>query len=333
MSADGVRTIRFEAGAEDRGKRIDQVLAAHIPELSRRKARVLLDIGGVFVDKARVKVASRKVWPGQIVEAYLGGALERATAAVGRAARQRDADALPRFSVVFEDEHIVVVDKPAGLLTAPTPEGDRQNLAALLGAAGRPSIFVVHRIDLMTSGLLVFAKTEAANRALSARFREHDVEREYIAVVAGTVAEDQRVVRAPVKGRAAISHVSVRERIGGVATLVAVRLETGRTHQIRVHMSLGGHPVLGDNQYGQRVPFEPPRMALHATSLGIVHPATGELVRFISPLPAVLADWLDALRRDHGASPVEGVEDTEVIDETCPDQISPPAPPTRSPID
>src|SRR5690606_10904684 len=114
--------------AEDAGKRLDQVLAARVPDLSRRKARVLLDIGGVFVDRARVKVASRKLRPGQVVEAHIGGALERATGEVGSAARERDSAALPRFTIVHADRDIVVVDKPAGLLTAPTPESDRGNL-------------------------------------------------------------------------------------------------------------------------------------------------------------------------------------------------------------
>src|SRR5690606_10761134 len=147
------------------------------------KARVLLDIGGVFVDRSRVKVASRTIRAGQVIEVHLGGALDRATKSVGRAARERDASALPAFTVVFEDHDIVVVDKPAGLLTAPTPESDRNNLAQALGT-DRPRVLVVHRIDLQTSGLLVFAKTDQANRSLSARFRDHDVERAYVAVVA-----------------------------------------------------------------------------------------------------------------------------------------------------
>ena len=120
--AAGPKKFKFEAGKEDGGKRLDQVLAAHVPGLSRRKARVLLDIGGVFVEGARVKVAGKTVYPGQLIEAVLGGALDRATGATGKAAREKDEAGLPDYRLVHEDEHIVVVEKPAGLLTAPTPE-------------------------------------------------------------------------------------------------------------------------------------------------------------------------------------------------------------------
>lgn len=293
------RTVRFTVTEEDAGRRLDQVLAARIPELSRRKARVLLDIGGVFVDSARVKVASRKLRAGQVVEANLGGALERATKEVGQAARERDADKLPDYQVVFEDADIVVVNKPAGLLTAPTPESDRNNLADLLSRrrGRRERILVVHRIDLQTSGLLVFARTNRANRELSARFREHDIERRYLAVVAGAFAAD-RSVDSPVGKRRAVTHLAVTERFGDRATMLSARLETGRTHQIRIHCAELGHPVLGDRQYGTRTDFDPPRMALHATHLGFVHPRTNKPVEFDAPWPDDLSGWLDQLRSD-----------------------------------
>lgn len=305
------RKVEFRVADEDVGRRLDQVLAARIPELSRRKARVLLDIGGVFVERARVKVASRKLRRGQLVEAHLGGALSRATKDVGRRARAHDARALPAHQVVFEDDDIAVVEKPAGLLVAPTPESDRGNLADVLSRArDNRRIFVVHRIDLGTSGLLVFAKTERANKVLSERFREHDVIREYIAVVAGRVGASEvtrgevergqpdRVitVRQPLRGRAAVSHLQIVERIDDLVTVMRVRLETGRTHQIRMHCRHIGHPVLGDRRYGRRTAMEPPRMALHATELGIVHPRTREPMSFTSPLPPALEQWLHSLR-------------------------------------
>jgi 23S rRNA pseudouridine1911/1915/1917 synthase len=301
------RTVRFEVAAEHAGMRLDQVLAAAIPDLSRRKARVLLDIGGVFVDRARVKVASRPVRAGQVIEAHLGGALERATKDVGSEARARDASALPAFTVVFEDRDLVVVDKPAGLLTAPTPESDRGNLASLL-QQDREHIHVVHRIDLHTSGLLVFAKTRRANRDLAARFRDHDVERAYTAVVAGALDGDAHTVQVPVQGRRAVTHVSVVERLGGLATMLDVRLETGRTHQIRLHCRHLGHPVLGDpddrSASGRALPppLAPPRMALHARLLGFVHPRTGQQCRFERPLPEELAAWLEHLRAAQGVA-------------------------------
>jgi len=292
------RTVRFEVGDDDAGKRLDQVLAARVPGLSRTKARLLLELGGVFVDRARVKIASRPVRPGQVIEAHLGGALDRASPSLGRAARRRDDAALPAYRIVHEDADVIVVDKPAGLLTAPTPESDRGNLADLLGR--RPDAgpaLVVHRLDLPTSGLLVFARTEAANRALAERFRVHDVARVYLAVVDGTLAGD-REVDAPVGGRAARTRFAPVESLaGGVATLVRVTLDTGRQHQIRIHAAAIGHPVLGDRRHGRSTAIDPPRLALHATHLGFVHPSSGESLAFDSPWPDDLAAWLDQLRR------------------------------------
>lgn len=325
------RKITFEVHPEDVGLRLDQALAARVPGLSRRKARALLDIGGVFVDRRRVKVASRTVRVGQVIEAHIGGALERASKNVGRRARKQDARALPDPTIVFEDDSIVVVDKPANLITAPTPESDRGNLVDILRRRGedagtsKSEIFVVHRIDLGTSGLLVFARTPEANRALAGRFREHDVEREYIAVVAGDASaafadgkdeardqtgddSDALTVRLAIDGRPAVTHLRLVETIGGMASVLQARLETGRTHQIRIHCSHLGHPVLGDRRHGPRrgerlagIPplprtLRPPRMALHAAVLGFVHPVTGESMRFESPVPARLTDWLERLR-------------------------------------
>lgn len=276
--------VRFEVAVEDSGLRLDQLLARRVPELSRRKARVLIDIGGVFVGGSRVKVASRKISAGQVVEANLGGALERATKEVGRAARDADDARLPPHRVVHVDDDLVVADKPAGLLAAPTPESDRGNLAALLEAELGPRVYVVHRIDLDTSGLLVYARTGAANRALSERFRTHDIERVYRAVLAGRVADDDLTVDAAIAGKHARTHLRVLARADH-ATLVEARLETGRTHQIRIHAAGLGHPVVGDVRYGEPAAH---RMALHAMRLGFVHPRTGEGLSFDSPWPASL---------------------------------------------
>jgi 23S rRNA pseudouridine1911/1915/1917 synthase len=291
--------VTFTVEKDDVGRRLDQVLAARVPGLSRRQARLLLDIGGVFVDGRRLKVAGRAMHEGEQVVAVVGGALSRATARTGRAARAEDERRLPPYAVAFEDEEIVVVDKPAGLLTAPTPESDRNNLASLLErrAPGGGPIFVVHRIDLETSGLLVFAKTPHANRALSERFRTHDLERSYLAVVAGAFPAELSRIERPVGGRSAVTHFGVRERFGAQATLLDCRLETGRTHQIRIHAAGAGHPVLGDDRYGSPFPAAPPpRMALHATALGFPHPGTGAPLSFTSPWPTDLAPWLERLR-------------------------------------
>jgi 23S rRNA pseudouridine1911/1915/1917 synthase len=289
----------FTVTEADAGLRLDQALAARVPGLSRRRARLLLDIGGVFVDGQRVKIAGRLVHAGEKIVANLGGALDRATPRTGREARASDDARLPAFAIVHEDEDVVVVEKPSGLLTAPTPESDRGNLASQL--ARRPGggpVHVVHRIDLETSGLLVFAKTDDANRVLSERFRTHDLGREYLAVVAGAFPDGTRVVERPVAGKRAVTHVAVEERLGARATVLRCRLETGRTHQIRLHVQAEGHPVLGDPKYGGApVSPRPPRMALHATLLAFAHPRTGEALSFTSPWPAELAAWLDDFRR------------------------------------
>lgn len=299
MAREAFHTHRFTVGPEDRELRLDQLLAAKVPGLSRRKARVLLDLGGVFVDGARTKVAGKTLRAGQVVLANVGGALDRASGDVGRAARTRDESALPPYSIVHQDEDLVIVDKPAGLLTAPTPESDRSNLARLLEEQLGGPIFVVHRIDLETSGLLVFARSAEANRALSERFRVHDVERVYLAALAFVMAEDERTIEAPVAGKRAVTRLQVIERCAG-ATLVRCRLETGRTHQIRLHGAHIGHPVLGDRKHGLTTASpapDPPRMALHASVLGIVHPRTGEALRFELPWPADLAPWIASLTR------------------------------------
>ncbi|APR83207.1 Ribosomal large subunit pseudouridine synthase D [Minicystis rosea] len=295
MTREAFQTHKFTVTPDDQGKRLDQILAAHVPGLSRRKARVLLDLGGVFVDGARTKVAGKMLRRGQVVTANVGGALERASGEVGRAARARDEAALPAFTIVHQDADLVIVDKPAGLLTAPTPEGDRGNLAKLLEEKVGAPIFVVHRIDLETSGLLVLARTADANRILSERFRVHDVERLYLAALRGVLAEDERTVDAPVAGKRAVTHVKVIERFAA-ATLVQCRLETGRTHQIRLHTRHLGHPVLGDRKHGEPSPVDPPRMALHAAVLGIRQPRTGEALRFESAWPQDLTAWLSGLR-------------------------------------
>jgi 23S rRNA pseudouridine1911/1915/1917 synthase len=301
MSREHLQSFRFVVAPADEGRRLDQVLAAHVPELSRRKARVVLDIGGVFVDGARTKVAGRAVHAGQVIVANLGGALERATKGLGRAARAHDEARLPPFRVVYQDADLVIADKPGGLLTAPTPESDRGNLArALAEALGRP-IFVVHRLDLETSGLLVFALTEDANRVLAGRFREHAIERVDLAALRGVVVDGARTIELPIAGRRAVTHVSVVERFTA-ASLVRCRLETGRTHQIRLHVQHLGHPVLGDRRYGEGTLFDPPRMALHAAVLGFRHPRSSDALRFESPWPDDLAPWLDAMR----AAPTPG---------------------------
>jgi 23S rRNA pseudouridine1911/1915/1917 synthase len=274
---------KFEVAADEAGLRLDQVVPRRVPGLSRRKARAVIDLGGVFVDRARVKVAGRPVRAGQLIEVNVGGAFERR-------------EPPPEPEIVFVDDHVIVADKPAGLVTAPTPESDRGDLFDQL-TRRFGEMYLVHRLDLPTSGLLVFARTRDANKQLGDAFVRHDVDREYRAVAVGAVTP--QTVDRPIQGKRAVTHIAVAEALVG-ATLVAVRLETGRTHQIRIHLAGLGHPVAGDPQHGGETSrtFEPraPRLALHAATLGFTHPATGERVRFERDLPADLARWIARLR-------------------------------------
>jgi 23S rRNA pseudouridine1911/1915/1917 synthase len=276
----------FMTTAEDAGLRLDQILPRHVEGLSRRKARAVIDLGGVYVDRTRVKVAGRTLRAGQKIEVVIGSVLERAKV-------ERPT---PAFEVVHADDAIIVVDKPAGLVTAPTPESDRGDLLDLL-TQQFGEVFLVHRIDLPTSGLLVFARTRDANKQLGDAFKAHDVDREYRAVAIGTVTA--QTIDRPIDGRSAITHVAPLEALAG-ATLVSARLETGRTHQIRIHLAGIGTPVAGDRAHGGELSrtFLPraPRLALHAAVLGFVHPVTGQPVRWERPIPDELARWIDRLR-------------------------------------
>ena len=273
----------FTVAADEEGMRLDQVVPKRVPGLSRRKARAVIDEGGVFVDRARTKVAGRPVKAGQIIEVNVGSAVDRTEPPLAP-------------TIVFSDAHVIVADKPAGLVTAPTPESDRGDLLDQLGKQFG-EVYLVHRIDLPTSGLLVFARTREANKKLGDAFKVHDVEREYRAVAIGTVAA--QTIERPVDGKRAVTHVSVIESLAG-ATLISARLETGRTHQIRLHLAGNGTPIAGDSQHGGETSrtFIPraPRLALHAGRLGFAHPATGERVVFESALPPELAAWIARLR-------------------------------------
>ena len=275
---------KFAVTADDAGLRLDQILPRHVAGLSRRKARSVIDLGGVFVDRARVKVAGRTLRAGQVVEIVMGGVSERGEQPV------------KEFELVHEDPAFVIVNKPAGLVTAPTPESDRGDLLDLLGRRFG-EIYLVHRIDMPTSGLLVFARTRDANKILGDAFKAHDVAREYRAIAIGAVAA--QTIDRPIEGKRAVTHVEPLEALKG-ATLIAARLETGRTHQIRIHLAGLGHPVAGDRAHGGEASrtFLPraPRLALHAAVLGFAHPVTGEKLRWERPIPDDLAPWIERLR-------------------------------------
>jgi len=290
------------------GLRLDQALARLFPEHSRSRLQAWVRAGRVLLDARPAADVKRKVWGGERV------ALADAAGAVESAAL---AEAIP-LAVVYEDDAIIVIDKPAGLVVHPGA-GNRQGtlLNALLHHAPQlasvPRAGIVHRLDKETSGLLVVAKTLAAHTDLVRQLAARTVQREYLALVHGRVAGDGSIDapigRHPVArtrmavtagGREARTRYRVSERFDG-ATLLAVTLETGRTHQIRVHMRAIGHPLVGDPTYGKRrsapgTLADFPRQALHAARLGLTHPATRARCEWESPLPADLRALLASLR-------------------------------------
>jgi 23S rRNA pseudouridine1911/1915/1917 synthase len=216
----------------------------------------------------------------------------------------RRSHAPTHITVLFEDEDIIVVEKPSGLLTIATQSEKRQTVYARLYdhvKSHRPpeKIFIVHRLDREASGLLVFAKQESAKFNLQQQFKQHDTGRTYLAVTEGQIKQRQFTIRSlltensihrcystpdPRKGKLAITHGKVLKSTGHF-TLAELNLETGRKHQIRVHLAEQGYPIVGDKAYGS--PASPiHRLALHATKLKFKHPRTGELMEFQSPLPS-----------------------------------------------
>jgi 23S rRNA pseudouridine1911/1915/1917 synthase len=253
-------------------------------ELSPRGADVAVAIGCVFVDRKRATDPRQTLRAGQRVTANLGRPFR--SALLGQVA----SSPLPEPRELYRDEHVLVAFKPAGLLTAPTPEGLGGNLKSWFESRVG-ELFVVHRLDLQTSGVLILARTTEANRVLAETFQRHQLVRRYDAFVAPGYPRDSETVSEPIDGRPATSYVVVRARLEHT-TQLEVTLETGRTHQIRKHLLGRGYPVLGDREYGTRTAFDPPRMALHARVLELDHPVTGERLSFEQPLPPELLAWL-----------------------------------------
>jgi 23S rRNA pseudouridine1911/1915/1917 synthase len=326
---------------EDRGKRMDAAIAERLPKISRSRAQYLIDEGFVTLNGGKaVPSKSRRIRPGDVV-------LVADPVRVALKAEAEDID----IPVVYEDDDLIIIDKPKGMVVHPAPGNETGTLVnALLYRArersrklpvvngeARPGI--VHRIDKNTSGLLVAAKTVSAHRSLAAQFAEHSIEREYAAIAVGSFEEDEGLIDLPTgrdpvdrkrqkaldpRGnivyvdesgsssapetdeglppgfRRAVTLWRVEERLED-HTLLAIRLETGRTHQIRVHLAHLGRPVLGDDLYGPARTVAANRKKgesqyLHARTLGFVHPSSGEYVTFRSPLPAHFERKLAELR-------------------------------------
>ena len=289
------------------GLRLDSFLGRELPELTRSAAQRLIEDGRVTVDGKTVS-KSAKLSGGETV------AVELPEPETANAAAQN----IP-LDVVYEDADVIVVNKPAGMVVHPAPgHPDGTLVNALLfhcgdslsgiGGALRPGI--VHRIDRDTSGLIIAAKNDAAHQSLAAQLQDHSLARTYEAIVVGGLREDAGTVDAPIgrhfsdrkkmavtqKGRPAVMHWEVLERFPGF-THVRCRLETGRTHQIRVHMAYLGHPIWGDTVYGAKKPAPGlTGQCLQAVGLRFVHPITGEPVELSCPLDAEFQKMLQKLR-------------------------------------
>jgi len=299
------RRIRLVAGAGDEGRRLDAVLAGAEGIESRAEAQRLIEAGVVTVNGA-VRAKRHALSLGDEVEAVVPVHPSAPTL-------QPEDLGVP---VVYADDHVLVVDKPAGMVTHPSRGHSSGTLVHGLVGAGagggadpeRPGI--VHRLDRDTSGLLLVARDERTHRRLSRMMRDREIERRYLALAYGdfppALTVDRPIGRdprrrtrqavVPVGGREAVTHFRLLEQIGDVALLEA-RLETGRTHQVRVHLESAGHPVFGDPVYGRgRADHGLGRQFLHAYRLGFDHPGTGEHLSFESPLPADLQVALDDAR-------------------------------------
>ena len=307
MTAGETRRVTATVGAAEAGRRLDLWLAGRLPELSRTRIKALVEGGRVSVDGASSKAAHR-LKNGERVEVVVPPPTPEEMAA----------EAIP-LTIVFEDAHVLVVDKPAGMVTHPGAGRSTGTLAAAalahapeiagIGGPRRPGI--VHRLDKGTSGLIVLAKSRHAYDSLTAQLQRRTMSRRYLCLAHGAIAQQEGMIDAPLArdprsrvrmavaragtGRRAVTRFRVLERFAGY-TYLECRLETGRTHQIRVHLASLGHPLVGDATYGARRARPPDTLpadlvedlggvALHAAGLSFLHPVTGESVDLSSPLP------------------------------------------------
>ena len=312
---EAVRPTRVSAGADDAGVRLDRFLAGRLPALSRSRIQQLIKAGHVRLSKGTA-APSLEVWAGLVADVELPPTRPSAV----------EAEALP-LTVLYDDKDLAVVDKPAGMVVHPAAGHDRGTLvnallhhvSGLSGIGGRERPGIVHRLDRGTSGVMVVAKHDRAHQSLARQFHDRRVGKEYLALVWGQLRSGQ-VLDRPIGrdprhrhrmssrarvARPATTRILTVEALGGVS-LARLSLGTGRTHQIRVHLSEAGHPIVGDALYGgvrRRVPARLSSVSsldrpfLHAARLTFEHPSDGRTLTFDAALPADLAAVLTRLRR------------------------------------
>ena len=302
-----METLTFRAVQD--GERIDRYLSGCLEDLSRSYIQKLVKDGNIRVD-GRIVKANYKLSAGEEIRVLVP--------------EPEVPDIRPEnipLDILYEDDDILVVNKPKGTVVHPAPGHYEHTLVnavmyhcgdQLSGINGVMRPGIVHRIDMDTTGSLLICKNDQAHRILAEQLKEHSITRRYHAIVHGNLKDDHGTVDAPIgrhptdrkkmstkapNARSAVTHYSVLERFGDY-TYIECELETGRTHQIRVHMSSIGHPILGDPVYGPaRCPYKLQGQTLHAKILGITHPSTGTYMEFDAPLPEYFVKLLDVLRK------------------------------------
>lgn len=307
MNENGLQ--RLTVSPEDAGVRIDKYLAEQLPDITRSYLQKLLKDGSVQMNGKPVK-ASTKTAVGAVIALTIP--------------EPEEPEILPEnipLDILYEDSDVILINKPKNMVVHPAAghytgtlvnalmyhcRGDLSGINGVL----RPGI--VHRIDKDTTGVLIVCKNDRAHNALAEQLKEHRITRKYRAIVCGNLKEDEGTVDAPLGrhpqdrkkmaivrsgGKRAVTHYRVLERFGN-DTYIECQLETGRTHQIRVHMASLGHPLLGDEIYGRaKSPFKLEGQTLHAMVLGFIHPTTGEYMEFEAPLPEYFEKLLEKLRK------------------------------------
>lgn len=292
-----------ETVVETQNGRLDKACSEIFSDYSRSQIKQLLDGGNITVN-GKTEKAKYKVKSGDVIRLE-----EPETKTL-----ELRPENIP-LDIVYEDDDVIVINKPQGMVVHPAPGHDEHTLVnallyhcplSTINGTFRPGI--VHRIDKDTSGLLMVAKNDKAHRSLAKQLKDKTNIREYVALVHGRIAEDDGTINAPIgrslkdrkkqavvkDGRNAVTHFEVLKRYRDY-TLVKCILETGRTHQIRVHMKYIGHPLVGDPLYGPKKTIKGNGQFLHAGKLGFVHPTTGKLLIFEAPLPKIFQECLEKL--------------------------------------